>query len=294
MDISCNTLYQSLLTRLAPRYSGGEAQAITLLLLEEGFGVERVDVYASKVKNFSADELHRWENMCERLAEGEPVQYVLGTAHFCSHSYHVTPATLIPRPETEELVTLALKAIGNREVARPVRVLDVGTGSGCIAVELALALGEKADVEAWDISPDALRVAQTNARQLGVVVKFKRVDVLEAATEQTLNAAYDIIVSNPPYVCEWERGAMEENVLAYEPATALFVPDNDPLRFYKALARLAQSCLAIGGWLAVEVNQAFAEETAQLFSSYAFSAVSVHADCFAAPRFVTAIRSVSR
>lgn len=298
MDIRYNTLR----TTLAPRYGETEARAIALLVLEEAFGVERIDVYADKVRHFSSEEEQEWGVICKRLASGEPVQYVLGRATFLGRNYRVTPATLIPRPETEGLVALALQtareivaARGNNSAlphstvqppARPLHILDVGTGSGCIATSIALELRDAAHVEAWDISDDALDVARSNALSLGAEVEFRRVDILTADTTKP----FDLIVSNPPYVLESERADMEDHVLAHEPASALFVPDDDPLRFYRALARLAQSCLAPGGTLAVEVNRAFADATAALFRSAALTAVTVHPDCFAAPRFVTGVR----
>lgn len=298
MDIK----YTTLRTALAPRYGETEARAIAFLVLEEGFGVTRTDVYADKVRHFSSEEEQEWGVICKRLASGEPVQYVLGRATFLGRNYRVTPATLIPRPETEGLVALALQAAkeivaarGNDSAlphstvlppARPLHILDVGTGSGCIATSIALELRDAAHVEAWDISDAALDVARLNAHELGANVNFAHIDLLAADTTKQ----FDLIVSNPPYVLESERANMEDHVLAHEPASALFVPDDDPLRFYRALARLAQSCLVPGGTLAVEVNRAFADETAALFRTTGLSAVAVHPDCFAAPRFVTGVR----
>lgn len=312
-----DTKYTTLRASLAPRYGEREAQAIALLVLEEAFGVGRTDVYADKVRHFSAEEEQEWADICERLVTGEPVQYVLGRANFCMKTYCVTPATLIPRIETEGLVSLALRWAEASPLPRPLRVLDVGTGSGCIAIELAYALQSAARVEAWDISPDALAVAQRNAQRLGANVEFKQVDLFDAvkaleqephqklslknnqAAEQKFNSTsdqeriqtFDLIVSNPPYVRESERAEMEEHVLAHEPATALFVPDDDPQRFYRALARLAVSCLAPGGLLAVEANRALTADTATLFERAGLTAPTVHPDCFSAPRFVTAVRS---
>ena len=186
-------------------------------------------------RNFSEEERLRLTNILQRLQEGEPLQYILGTAYFCGLPFHVTPATLIPRPETEELVDWAGTTSGN--------VLDAGTGSGCIAVAIAHR-NPQAQVTAWDLSAEALEVAAQNAAANGVQVRFERHDML---TELPDAQSLDLIVSNPPYVCEREKAEMEEHVLRHEPATALFVPDNDPLRFYKALARIGSHALRPGG-----------------------------------------------
>ncbi len=323
-------VYAALRAVLAPLYDEREAQQIAFLVLDEAFGVSRVDVYARKVRQFSEEERKHFANILQRLGAGEPVQYVLGTAPFCGRSFGVTPATLIPRPETEELVGLALSALRHAPGEENLRLLDVGTGTGCIASTLALELqaeGRAAAVEAWDISAEALAVAAENARRLGAVVDFRRVDALAAADDLTRaaddlrrtsdgltrgadglgraaddlvcgaetleKAGYTLIVSNPPYICEAERAEMTDHVLRFEPATALFVPDADPLRFYRALAEIARRRLRRGGTLAVEANTAYAAQTAALFREKGLTDVRVLDDAFSRPRFVVARREKS-
>ena len=284
-----NTHFSRLCSLLAPLYGEGEARAIAFLVLEEAFGVGRTSVYADKVRDFSEEEEQRYLNICQRLAAFEPVQYVLGSAGFAGRPFRVAPGVLIPRPETEGLVDLgaavleALRAAGQEHP----RVFDGGTGSGCIAVSLALRC-PWAEVEACDLSPDALAVARDNAARLAATVRFHRQDLLAPWPRRP---PYDLIVSNPPYVMEREREEMAPNVLRFEPATALFVPDADPLRFYRALAGPAAAApLAPGGTLAVAINRAPGPETAALFESLGLRGAEIHADCFGNPRFVSARR----
>lgn len=284
-----NTHFSRLCSLLAPLYGEGEARAIAFLVLEEAFGVGRTSVYADKVRDFSEEEEQRYLNICQRLAAFEPVQYVLGSAGFAGRPFRVAPGVLIPRPETEGLVDLgaavleALRAAGQEHP----RVFDGGTGSGCIAVSLALRC-PWAEVEACDLSSDALAVARDNAARLAATVRFRRQDLLAPWPRRP---PYDLIVSNPPYVMEREREEMAPNVLRFEPATALFVPDADPLRFYRALAEAAAAgSLAPGGTLAVEINRALGPETAALFESLGLRGAEIHADCFGNPRFVSARR----
>lgn len=268
--------FTSLRQQLATCYPEREAHAVALRVLEDAFGVSRTDVYADKVRKFSSEEEQRWQHIAERLSAGEPLQYVLGEAEFCGRSFEVAPGVLIPRPETEELVALVGRAVSGH-----CRILDAGTGSGCIAVSLALALPE-AEVQAWDISPEALSVAQGNAERWGAAVDFRLCDMLTATPDER----FDVVVSNPPYVCERERLDMTPQVLEHEPGLALFVPDDDPLRFYRALAGLSVRCLNSGGLLAVEINEAYGAETADLFSRSGLTEVQMLFDGFGKPRFV--------
>ncbi len=270
--------FLSLRNALLPLYEPREARALALMVLEDAFGIAPVDVYADKVRNFSEEETDRLQNIAQRLSEGEPVQYVLGFARFDGRAFRVGPATLIPRPETEELV--AWVAADHLD-APPRRLLDAGTGSGCIAVSLALRLPQMR-VEAWDISPEALALAADNARRLGATVAFAQCDLLAPPPA----GPYDVIVSNPPYVCEAERAGMQPHVLRYEPATALFVPDADPLRFYRALAELGHSTLAPGGSLYMEINEALAAETERLFLTSGYARAELRHDAFGKPRML--------
>ncbi len=283
-----NQLYDELRRVLLPAYGAAEARAIALLLLEKAYGLTPTDVYMGKGKHFSEAGQAAWENILRRLAAGEPVQYVLGEADFCGHSYRVTPDTLIPRPETEELVQTVVGDLAARGLERaPLCVLDGGTGSGCIAIELALRL-PRADVEAWDIAAPTLGVARDNARRLGARVRFAERDLLAAPPA---GCHYDVIVSNPPYIAEAERAAMAPHVVAHEPGRALFVPDADPLCFYRALARLAVATLVGDGLLAVEINQAYGAAVVALFTAAGLRGAAVRRDRFGNDRIVTARRS---
>lgn len=280
-----NEDYQRLRHLLLPRYGAGEAQAIAFLVMEEVMHLTRTDIYAGKVSQISEDERARFANICQSLAEGMPVQYALGVAWFAGHRFRVTPDVLIPRPETEELVAWAIEVARKRSTdGAGLRLLDGGTGSSCIAVSLKLAL-PAAEVVAWDVSEGALRVAAGNARTLKADVAFSRHDLLQPWPEEE---HFDLIVSNPPYICQREEAEMEQHVLRHEPHLALFVPDTDPLRFYRALAREAATHLRPGGHLLVEGNRAYAQETATLFTQEGLKDAEVRRDAFGNDRMVGA------
>lgn len=278
-------LLTEILSRLSPRYTPGEARAVAFALLEDAFGVGRTDVYADKVRQFSEEEEQRLQAILRRIGEGMPLQYATGVARFDGRLLHVSPATLIPRPETEELVAWAadVATAMTASEGQSLRLLDVGTGSGCIALSLALRLGNAWQVTAWDIDNEALGVARENARSHGAAVCFEQVDLLAHPRPAH---SFDLIVSNPPYVCQRERAEMEAQVLDYEPERALFVPDDDPLLFYRALVALAQRALRPAGWLLLEVNRAYAEATADLLRQAGMQHVEVRCDAFGNPRMV--------
>lgn len=274
---------------LTPLYGEQEARAMAFIVFEDAFGVTRTDIYADKVRQFSESERQTFLNICDRLTAGEPLQYVIGHTLFCGHQFEVTPAVLIPRPETEELVAWAIETAQSLSLPHPARLLDAGTGSGCIAISLQLALPQ-AEVEAWDISPAALRVAENNATRLQAPVRFSERDILAPVCDTASTPPYDLIVSNPPYICQREAADMEAHVLQHEPHTALFVPNDDPLRFYRALAHHAQSKLRLGGALLVELNRAYAKATAQLFEEMGLTHVEIHCDAFGNERMCRAFR----
>ncbi len=263
------------LNRLREAYPPGEARAIYLLVMEKRFGLSATQVLLGKDKELSA--LHHAElgNIIERLLQREPVQYILGEADFCGHTFHVEPGVLIPRPETEELVRLIA-----RQHQHPVRTLDIGTGSGCIAISLAL-MGHH--VSAMDISADALRIAGENANRLGTVVEWIEADILQSPQTE---GKWDVIVSNPPYICRSEAAEMEQHVLEHEPHLALFVPDNDPLLFYRAITEWSTQHLQAGGTLYFEVNRAYAHDVASLMSGFGFRNIITVPDQFGNPRIV--------
>lgn len=280
-------MFRQIVDTLVPKVEEREARALAFVVLEDAFGLSRTDIYLGKDTAFSEDDTIRLEKILRRLEQGEPVQYVIGTAQFCNLTFRVTPDTLIPRPETEELVGWVASLLPSEA---PCSVLDVGTGTGCIAISLAKQF-PRAQVTAWDISEGALAVARQNAETNGVTVDFCQKDVLEvvnesAASMPSSDALY--IVSNPPYICERERAEMEAHVLDYEPASALFVPDSDPLLFYRALARLGQQLKAAA--VLVEINQAYGQETVRMFQSSGYSNVELRRDIYGKDRMIKAVR----
>ena len=317
--------YSEIWHRIATSYDDGEARAIARILIEELFGLSYADIVCGATEQLSADDTLRLDTAVRRIEQGEPLQHVLGYADFCGNRFSVNSSVLIPRPETEWLVNEGAKLMDgciasdktqHKAPHSPKRILDIGTGSGCIAISLKLRLGD-AYVEAWDISEEALRTAQDNADALKAEVVFRKRDALKAEEEgcseeeclqggalvssaptgqtkdsinsneaSTTAAPWDLIVSNPPYICDSERSAMDDNVLLHEPHTALFVPDDDPLRFYRAIARYALLTLNIGGSLLFECNTRYAEATGKMLRDMGFEEVTVSDDCFNLPRFV--------
>lgn len=278
---------------------------MTRLLLEDLFSLSFADILCGATEHLSDADTLRLQQSVARLLDAEPLQYVTGTAFFCGHPFHVAPGVLIPRPETEWIVDTAVNLV----TASAPRILDIGTGSGCIATSISLALADKhCYTEAWDISEDALRIATDNAERLGADVKFRRRDALRLEEEKSeemrleeekggaealsdTNAAaesWDIIVSNPPYICNREAADMHANVLRHEPHLALFVHDTDPLLFYRAIAHYSMRSLRKGGWLLFECNTLYAHDTAQMALDMGFATSVVEDDCFGKPRFVKA------
>lgn len=293
--------YHDICQRLTPMYGPQEAKAMTRMLLEDLFSLSFADVLCGATEHLSDADTLRLQQSVARLLDAEPLQYVTGTAFFCGHPFHVAPGVLIPRPETEWIVDTAVGLV----TSSAPRILDIGTGSGCIATSISLALADRhCHTEAWDISEDALRIAADNAERLGAEVKFRRHDALRleedfpaeenqggAEALSDTNAAaesWNIIVSNPPYICNREAADMHANVLRHEPHLALFVPDTDPLLFYRAIARYAMRSLRKGGWLLFECNTLYAHDTAQMASDMGFATSVVEDDCFGKPRFVKA------
>lgn len=279
--------YKQLSDLLLPTYGEREAKSIARLVMERRFGLSLADICMGKDTELSANDGKELEKIAHRLLTGEPVQYVLGSEWWRGREYAVGPSVLIPRPETEQLVTLAL-ACDAAQRPHPA-VLDIGTGSGCIAVSMALEL-PGSQVEAWDVSSQALSVAQANAKRLGAEVRFRLQDALCAPCDER---AWDIIVSNPPYVCDSEKAQMHPNVLQHEPWTALFVADADPLLFYRHIANYAARALNCGGSLLFETNTRFAHDVQALMQQLGFGGVATHDDCFGMPRFVWATKTES-
>ena len=259
-----------------------EIQAMIRVICDDVFNYDQVDVALRQESELPDFAPERIADIITRLRRHEPLQYIVGSARFHGHRFKVAPAVLIPRPETEQLVDLII----DENPGSDLRVLDIGTGSGCIAISLARAL-KFAQVDALDVSRDALVVARENAAALKVKVRFFESDILSPQPP----GRYDIIVSNPPYVCWSEREAMERNVKDYEPGQALFVPDNDPLLFYKAIVPYAAQSLERGGRLYLEINQRFGNEVKRLLEDSGFDEVRIIEDTFGNPRFAAGVKN---
>ena len=272
----------SLASALQALYPEREAQAIADLVVEHLLGLDSLQRLMAARETVLPAALAAVPALQARLLAHEPVQYVLGTAYFEGMALEVTPATLIPRPETEELV----RVITAEQPARPgLRVLDVGTGSGCLALALARALSGSV-VLAVDISAAALIVARRNAARYAPAVAFQELDILRDIPAGLAPGTLDVLVSNPPYVRESERPLMRDNVLAWEPATALFVPDHDPLLFYRRLVEIGRELLVSGGGIYLEINEALGAEMAALLGEADFEDVRVLPDMFGRARMV--------
>ena len=263
-------------------YPDSELVPMAKLLLTQVFGMSVVELYAGKDTTFSVNERKQLDDILVRLQKLEPIQYIIGTEEFYGLTFEVNKHVLIPRPETGELVDWIIR---EHKYGR-VRILDIGTGSGCIAVSLAKNL-EEAEVVSWDVSEKVLQVAERNCRRNGVRVTLEQRDVLLASPA---GERFDVIVSNPPYITEAEKQDMEANVLDWEPGLALFVPDDDPLRFYRRIVRLGCDLLLPGGKLYFEINQAYGRETAHILEMNQYRDVRVIKDIFGKDRIVTANR----
>ena len=324
--------YQQLWQSLTPLYDAGEAQAIVRTVLDVKYGMTLTDIICGKVNEISADEERKLEEIIIRLQKGEPVQYVLGEADFAGRTFHVEPGVLIPRPETAELCQWIEKDMIEKSIVSSEdspedssgnspqatddarRILDICTGSGCIAITLGLNI-PNSEVTGWDISKDALRIAQGNVEMMKAGnVRIEHQDALalpkaaetdnekmkgnddkevvkpkgEAKTPSTQK--WDLIVSNPPYICEKEKADMEKNVLEHEPSLALFVPDEDPLKFYRAIAEYASSALKSGGALYFEINPIYEKETREMLLKLDFKDIETKEDAFGKKRMMRAIK----
>ncbi len=255
---------------LGTAYEPSEAAALSRIVCTEMLGQSQADYFLCKDIELSANQEENLQSILERLLRFEPIQYVQGFSWFLSRRFLVTPAVLIPRPETEELVQRIIE-----ETEAGGSILDVGTGSGCIAISLALSL-PKSKVEAWDVSMEALEVAMHNAEQLHAQVDFHLQDMLTYQWEG--GQRYDLIVSNPPYVLEQERNTMAPNVVEYEPELALFVPDNDPLLFYRKIGEMGRRALKPGGRLYFEINRTQGTAVKQLLEKQGYSEVFLYQD----------------
>ena len=288
---SSKSLFNQLVLEITPVYEENEAKSIIYLLLEHYLNLSKTNIFLDKniLQGFDFKEI------IQRIKTQEPIQYIIGETEFYGRKFKVTPDTLIPRPETEELIQLSIinyrsgsesLSVKNKSFNSKPKILDIGTGSGCIAISLACEL-PNAQVYAYDISEEALKTAKENAERNGANIIFEKVNILEPFTVH--HSPFTVIVSNPPYVMNSEKAEMEQNVLEYEPHLALFVEDDDPLIFYQKIAEFAVKNLTDNGLCIVEINQAFGLETAELFWNQGFRSVEVVKDMFGKDRMVKAV-----
>lgn len=282
-----NEFRQHFYDQLIPLYGREETQTFFYELAAFYLSIKKHELVFNLDVLLTTSQQQHLDQALQRLIQQEPIQYIIGFSEFMGLSIQVTHEVLIPRPETEELVLWILEDL--KQIEKPtIRILDIGTGSGCIAIALAKQLPQ-AEVYALDISKKALEVAQKNAQLHGVEIQFLDVNVLEVST---LNKKFDIIVSNPPYVTPSEKSAMQANVLNFEPHTALFVPEDQPLLFYDAICRLAISDLASGGQLYLEINEAYGLPLIELLTRYNFTSYYLKKDLYGKDRMVKASRSM--
>ncbi|MBQ7823869.1 MAG: peptide chain release factor N(5)-glutamine methyltransferase [Bacteroidaceae bacterium] len=268
-------------TTLGTHYSASEINSFIRIIFESVCGYTLTDLILHKNTILSDSTRKQIDKIVERIDQNEPIQYILGKCRFCGITFSVTPDVLIPRPETEEMVEL----IATRHFGTNPRILDIGTGSGCIAVSLAKKI-QKSDVDAWDISENALQIARKNAQENNVTVTFEQIDIIQESPQ--INRQYDIIVSNPPYVCLNEKADMEKNVLDYEPHLALFVPNEDPLLFYRLILQAGRRLLTDNGYIYFEINRKFGNETAALLQTNGYEKIEIIQDISGNDRIITA------
>ena len=265
------------------RYADAEALSLAKMLLVEVFCFSTLELYGGKDRGFSEKEQELLSDIVKRLQNHEPIQYIIGKETFMGLDFEVNGNVLIPRPETQELVNWILDDCRSDEGCK---ILDIGTGSGCISIALAHFMNGT-ELEAWDISDEALEVAQRNAKRNNVNVLFRKQNVLEAIPS---TSCYDVIVSNPPYITEKEKADMEANVLDWEPSIALFVPDSDPLLFYRKIAELGLEMLVPGGSLYFEINRAYGTMMKSMLENMGYRYVELRKDMFGNDRMIKAIK----
>ena len=275
---SSKQLFADLVAEITAVYSENEAKSIVYLLLDTLVGLSKTDILIDKPIDTNID----FAPLVARIKSFEPIQYVLGVGDFYGRLFHVSPSTLIPRPETEELIEPIVSFA--KSLGHTASVLDIGTGTGCIAITIACEIQNGA-VIAYDISEEALSIAKQNNERHQAGVQFIQKDILAYQYEQS-DKLFDIIVSNPPYVTHREKDEMEANVLDYEPHLALFVENDNPLIFYKAIANYAFLNLVKNGFFMVEINQYLGKETAQVFEEKGFTEIEIIKDMFGRERFI--------
>ena len=286
--------YEELWHRLTPLYEADEAKSIVRWVLDVRFGLSWADILCGKVTELSANDQTELEKIMLRQEKGEPVQYIIGLVDFCGRQFHVESGVLIPRPETAELCRWITQVFGIRSMeSGSYTLLDIGTGSGCIAITLALEM-PRAKVTAWDISDVALRIASENAMRLGANVTFEHHDALDLShfTYHSSLPSWDLIVSNPPYICSNEAKEMAKNVLDNEPHEALFGPKEDPALFYKRIGDYASETLKPGGLLFFELNPLTADEVSEYLRIRGFIDIEICCDQFGKRRFLKTMKKI--
>jgi release factor glutamine methyltransferase len=278
--------FTQIITTLAPIHDQREAANIAHIVMEHITGLSKMDRIVYKDRALTGQQSTRLQEALKALQEHQPVQYVTGTSWFYGMEFQVNAHVLIPRPETEELVEWIVQDVRDSKLLN-CSILDIGTGSGAIPIALKKEL-LAANVRAVDVSEGALDTARSNAQQQKLEVSFEQMDILDTTVTSSL-PMFDIIVSNPPYICQRERTDMQEQVVAYEPSIALFVPDDDALLFYRAIGLLAKEKLNQGGALYFEINEAFGQETAELLREQGYVNVEVKKDLFGKDRMVKAM-----
>lgn len=278
-------LIKQLRDELGALYSQGECDALIRIIALDLLKIGNTTFFLRDEITLDETQQKMLHNAIERLKRAEPIQYIIGETDFCNLTFKVSPSVLIPRPETSELVRWIVEENGDKEC----RILDIGTGSGCIAISLAKMMPQ-ATVTAWDISHDAIITAESNNKLNGTKVTFIEQDIFAPSNN---NEKYDIIVSNPPYIKEAEKENMESNVLNWEPHIALFVPNNDPLLFYRQIALKGTQLLKNGGRLYFEINREHGEETCNMLTQYGYTAIELRKDFADNDRMIRAILETS-
>ena len=274
---------------LAAVYDSQETESITLLIISEITHLSKASIKAFPEKEIAPEQIQQLQNILIQLQTGKPIQYILGYTEFYGLKFLVNPAVLIPRPETEELVEWVLSSVSSKQLAvSSFHLLDIGTGSGCIAISLKKNI-PNALVSAIDISPEALQTAKQNAKLNEVEINFVEADILNLKSE-IKNPKFEIIISNPPYVTLKDKEQMHTNVTDFEPHTALFVPENDPLIFYKAIADFAVNNLTANGLLFFEINESYGQETVDLLAEKGFKDIELKKDMGNKCRMIKAVK----
>ena len=277
--------------QLSAIYDANEVNSLCIMVLENVVNISSAKIKAFPETEISTTDSERITNILTRLATGEPIQYILGYTEFYGLTFKVNPSVLIPRPETEELVDWVISSVGSSELAVG-KFLDIGTGSGCIPISLKKNL-PNAQISAIDISPKALQTAKENADLNKVDINFIQEDILNPTLHSLLTTRYSLIISNPPYVTIDDKKLMHTNVTDFEPHTALFVPENDPLIFYKTIADFASTHLEKCGLLFFEINENYGKQIVELLNSKLFTNIELRKDMSGKDRMVKAIYSGS-